>query len=132
MILYGNIEQNVVLQPIVVRGKLDIDENLVKDAIKTFSTGKGRKGKLVPLDFSFENVVTFYPGELVYLGIELIDSDYSFSDGTFFLPIICYNKETIPMSSFRTKSISDEITEQYHSKTFLERPFYFELKVVVK
>lgn len=127
----SNITQNIVLRPILLQNELDLNSNLANDGVKTFNLRKGKTGKIIPLEFSFENVITFYPGEQVNIGVELIGSDYLYSDGKIFIPIICYNKEIIPISSFRKKILKDEISENFNTqKKYHERPFYFELKIV--
>lgn len=128
----NNIKQNIALRPIILKNELDINNNLVKDIIKTFSIGKERKGKIISLEFSFENVITFYPGEQMYLGVELINSSYLYPDGKNYLQIICYNKESIPISSFRRKILTEMYSENLNTPTtyYYERPFYFELKIL--
>lgn len=126
-----NIKQNIILRPIILQNHLDVNNNLVKDAVKIFSVGKKRTGKINSLEFSFEKEITFYPGEQVNIGVELVNSDYFYNDGKNYIPILCYNKETIPISSFRKEILEDEISGNFNTpKKYYERPFYFELKVV--
>lgn len=124
-------KKNVILQPIILLNGSDLNENLVKGDIKTFAIGENKSEKIIALEFNFKNVITFYPGEQVNIGVELIGSDVEYKNSNFFLPLLCYKKEIIPISSFRKKILKENRSEKFNtSNTFYERPFYFEIKIV--
>ena len=127
-----NRKKNVILQPIILLNDSDLNDNLVKGDIKSFAIGENKSEKITKLEFDFKNVITFYPGEQVKIGVELINSDFEYnSENVLFLPLLCYKKETIAISSFRKEILKENRSDKFNTcNTFYERPFYFELRVI--